>query len=378
MNINFVCRSSKARKNGLAPVELSIIINSERKVISLDRQINPAHWNPKSQSVRNNKEINTYLQAVKQKCYTVQTEMMKRGMDFTLSTFMDCYLNGVVMSRTLLSVYDEHNREYEKQVMQGINCIATLNKYINARDYLAKYIKDKYGKKDIELKAITPQFIEGHYLYLLQFMNNNSACKILKRLKRIIQICIDERYIDVNPFKIKMKEDKVEIVPLTPEEIKKIKDKTITNDRLSKIRDLFIFQTYTGLAYVDMASLSKDDIRDGLIIKNRKKTDVASVIPLLPQAKEILEKYDYILPVLSNQKYNAYLKELGDICGVEKNLHSHLARHTFATTLLNCGMSLSIIAKAMGHANTRITEQTYAQLRVDTVRSEFDKISNLV
>ena len=209
-------------------------------------------------------------------------------------------------------------------------------------------------------------------------MNNNSACKILKRLKRIIQICIDERYIDVNPFKIKMKEDKVEIVPLTPEEIKKIKDKTITNDRLSKIRDLFIFQTYTGLAYVDMASLSKDDIRDGLIIKNRKKTDVASVIPLLPQAKEILEKYDYILPVLSNQKYNAYLKELGDICGVEKNLHSHLARHTFATTLLNCGMSLSIIAKAMGHANTRITEQTYAQLRVDTVRSEFDKISNLV
>lgn len=378
MNINFVCRSSKARKNGLAPVELSIIINSERKIISLDRQINPAHWNPKSQSVRNNKEINTYLQAVKQKCYTVQTEMMKRGMDFTLSTFMDCYQNGVVMSRTLLSVYDEHNREYEKQVMQGINCIATLNKYINARDYLARYIKDKYGKKDIELKAITPQFIEGHYLYLLQFMNNNSACKILKRLKRIIQICIDERYIDVNPFKIKMKEDKVEIVPLTPEEIKKIKDKSITNERLSKIRDLFVFQTYTGLAYVDMASLSKDDIRDGLIIKNRKKTDVASVIPLLPQAKEILEKYDYILPVLSNQKYNAYLKELGDICGVEKNLHSHLARHTFATTLLNCGMSLSIIAKAMGHANTRITEQTYAQLRVDTVRSEFDKISNLV
>ena len=133
---------------------------------------------------------------------------------------------------------------------------------------------------------------------------------------------------------------------------------------------MFIFECYTGLAFTDLMSLNKDDFHtdesgNKWIIKKRHKTNVFATIPLLPIALEILDKYNYHLPHLSNVKYNAYLKELGDICGLKKNLHSHLARHTWATILLNCGMDMVSVSKCLGHANSRITESTYAKVLPD-------------
>lgn len=117
-----------------------------------------------------------------------------------------------------------------------------------------------------------------------------------------------EGYIQTNPFKLKIKEDKVIHNPLTIEEINIIKNKEISIPRVSKVRDLFLFQCFTGLAYADMVNLSKDNIKEDMIIINRQKTNIQSIIPLLPQAKEILEKYDYNLPILSNQKFNFYIR----------------------------------------------------------------------
>ena len=136
---------------------------------------------------------------------------------------------------------------------------------------------------------------------------------------------------------------------------------------LERVRDCFLFQCYTGLAYCDMASLSMDDIVDDVIYKKRKKTDVQSIIPLLPKAKTILEKYDYHLPIMSNQKYNVYLKALATACNIKQRLYSHLARHTFACVLLNNGVDLKTISMAMGHTDSRITEQIYAEMRKETV-----------
>lgn len=372
MKLNYVVRSSKVRKNGLAPIELSIIINGDRKVISLDRQINPKHWNPKSQTVKNNPEINTYLQAIIQKLYTTQTELIQHNIPVTLDTLLDAYKNGGVQhTTTIIALFKKHNEEYYKyKVLTNIYTKTSYDKYQKALEYFQTFLKQYIGKPDIQIKQITPQLIENYYSFLLQHMQNNTAIKTIKKLKTIIQLAIDEGYITTNPFKLKIKEDKVIHNPLTIEEINIIKNKEITIPRVSKVRDLFLFQCFTGLAYADMVNLSKDNIKENMIIINRQKTNVQSIIPLLPQALEILEKYDYNLPILSNQKFNFYLLEVGSICNIPQKLHTHLGRHTFATLLINAGVNITTIARALGHSNTRITEKTYAKLNNETVREE--------
>ena len=382
MQLNFLVRASKARKNGLSPIELSIIINSERKIITLDRQINPAHWNPKSQTVKNNKEINTYLQAITQKLYTTQTEMLSHGMLLTPDTLIDAFKHGVNPSITLLNLYKQHNNEYLQKATSNNVTYATYKKYDNAMEYLKKYIKQSYGKQDIDITKITPSFIDNHYTYLRQYMEHNSAIKMMKRLKKIIQLAIDEGYIQTNPFKFKIQEEKVLHKPLSITQIEKIRNYLISRNggllRLRNVGYCFLFQVYTGLAYIDMKNLTRDNIKDDMIIINRQKTHVRSIIPLLPQAKEILEMYDYNLPVLSNQKYNAYLKEIQDICEIPQTLHSHLARHTFATLLINNNVPLPVISKALGHSNSRITENTYAQIQTNTIYQEIMKIKDAI
>ena len=169
-----------------------------------------------------------------------------------------------------------------------------------------------------------------------------------------------------------LKNEQKEVNPLTLDELRKIKNKNISLPRLAKVRDMFIFDCYTGLAFTDMVNLrSENNVVDTKgnewIIKSRQKTKIQSTIPLLPIAKEILMKYQDELPTLTNQKYNGYLKELGDICGIKKNLHSHLARHTFATILLNSGVDMVSVSKILGHANSRITEKVYAKMLPETI-----------
>ena len=165
---------------------------------------------------------------------------------------------------------------------------------------------------------------------------------------------------------------------LTEDEVKKIKDKQLYCDRLDKVRDLFLFQCFTGLAYADMAKLTKEDflgnsLGQTYIKKERCKTRVTFIAVLLPEALEVAKKYDYELPVLSNQKYNAYLKEIKDICGISKPLHTHIGRHTAATYLLNKGLSLETVAKILGHSSTSITKH-YAKLLDNSV---FKAVANM-
>ena len=204
-------------------------------------------------------------------------------------------------------------------------------------------------------------------------MTHNTATHRMKLVKKILRLAVDEGYIKVLPFKMTLKQEKVEVIPLTLEEVNTIKNKEITIPRLSKIRDLFIFECFTGLAFSDLMSLEENDFitdENGQlwILKKRHKTNIVATIPILPVAKEILDKYNGVLPKISNVKYNAYLKELQDICGISKNLHSHLARHTMATYLLNnAGFDMVLVAKVLGHANSRITEAVYAKVLPSTI-----------
>lgn len=366
MRLNYICRASKARKNGLSPIELSIIINGERAILTLDRHIKSTSFNSSTQKVRGDKELNEYLETIRKKCYSIENELIKMDC-LNVDNFVNAFKNGISYKEdTLLSVYDKHNELYKGNVLSGKVDNTALYKYRKSRERVAEYIKT-LGKTDIRLKDITPSFVEDYQNYCLTSLKPSTANKEMKMLKKIFAFAVKERYIDVSPFQIKLKEEKLQYHPLTPQEIDMLYSKEIENERISMVRDLFIFQCYTGLSYIDMATLVKEDIVDDIIIKRRKKTDVKSIIPLLPVSKAILEQYDYRLPVISNQKYNAYLKVLGDTCGCRMILHSHLARHTYATLLLNKGVDMVTVSKTMGHSNSKITERIYAEMRKDTV-----------
>ena len=374
MTINFICRASKARKNGLSPIEMSVIIDGDRTIIALDRKIDVKKWNASTQKVKGEKEINDYLDAVRKKCWRIETELIKSD-SLCIREFVDAFKNGSKSTKdTLLQIYDKHNMLYKNDVLCGRVENGALKKYINSRKRLSDYLKS-IGMVDIPVKNITPSFCNGYQSYCLMTLQQSTVNKELKMFKRILQFAVNERYIDINPFNIKIKDVKTDHHPLTSSDVEKIWRTDINNERLSQIRDLFIFQCYTGLAYIDMATLRKDDIIGNTIYKKRQKTDVKSVIPLLPVSKAILEKYGYNLPVISNQKYNVLLKALGELCGIKVKLHSHLARHTAATVMINNGIELPIIAKILGHSSTKITEKVYASVREKTIIDSADRIA---
>lgn len=376
MTISIVCRTSKARKDGLSPLELSVTHNNERTVFSLDRKCKASLFNPSTEKVRGDKELNEYISVVKTKANGVHLEMVKRGYPLTVASFVNYYKNGFEDTTvTLLKYFDKHNTEYSKKVESGNVSDTSLYKYKQVRQRIAAYLQS-IGKNDIPMTDITPSFIEGFQNYCLSTLKNNTTNKQLKMFKKVIVQAFDDGIIKSNPFKLVLREEKLDYHPLTLVELNRIKDKKIDNERLDKVRDLFVLQCYSGLAYADMSTLTKEDINGDMIIKRRKKTDIMSVIPILPEARRILEKYNYNLPTLSNQKYNCYLEEIKTICQIEKKLHTHLGRHTFATILINKGIQLPIISKILGHSSTKVTEKIYAELLDTTVRDNADKIAN--
>lgn len=368
MTINFVCRASKARKDGQSPIEMSVIINGQRSVISLDRKINPKQFNASSQKVRGDKEINEYLDVIRRKCFTLEMELIKLD-NFSLETFVHSFKHGIPQRiDTLLNIYDQHNTQYEQNVVCGKVNATALYKYQKNRERIAEYLKT-LDKTDIRLRDITPSIIEGFQNYCLRTLKNNTTNKQLKMLKKILSYAVKERYLDVNPFQLTLKDEKLDYHTLSLDEIKYLMSLKVTDKRIEQIRDMFCLQSMTGLSFSDMVSLCKDDIQDDVIIKRRKKTDIQFVIPVLPIAKKILEKYDYQLPVISNQKYNQYLKVLGDYARMPMKLHSHLGRHSFACILLNSGVDMKTISRTLGHSSMRTTEKIYAEMSNQTVVS---------
>lgn len=377
--VSFVVRASKANKEGLSPVELSISINGIRTYINLPRKVKPSLFDTKKQVVKGKgedvKDINEYLQLMKNKVYESQTKLIKLDMSVTTQNVKDMFLDKITAKQfTLLELYNEHNRDMIKKVGKSI-VEATYRKHVVTVVQLKEFMLSEYDRCDMNLSEINGIFIDKFFTFLLAKLQNNTAVGSMKRLKSVLRIALDNNYTDVNAFKnFRMKLEKIDIPYLTERELKTIISKDFGCERLNKIRDVFVFNSLTGLAFSDSKDFTKefivvDNNGDKWINKNRNKTKVLARIPLLPLAECILEKYNYQLPVPSNVKMNAYLKEIGDICGIEKKLCTHVARHTAATLFLNNGISLDSVAAILGHTNTKIT-QRYAKLLDTTIMGE--------
>ena len=382
MKVNFVVRRTKKKVDGCVPIEMTICVKGKRRYVSTGREVKPSDFNSKTQTVKGDKELNEFLKALKARLYAIETTLMGKDVNVSIDTVLDVFRNGEQeRTMTFLQLFDIHNGIVGKRVKQKLITPTTLSKYEVTKDYVARYIKAELKKDDILIKDITPSFIDNLFVFLLGFMSNNTAIQKMKQVKRVIRFAVDEGYIKVSPYKITLKKEKKEVQPLTIKEVNAIRKKKIDIERLAKIRDLFIFECYTGLAFTDLMSLNDNDFHvdesgHKWIIKKRHKTNVVATIPLLPIALEILGKYNNKLPHMSNVKYNAYLKEIGDICGIKKSLHSHLARHTWATILLNAGMDMVSVSKCLGHSNSKITESTYAKILPDKLLEKVKKVGD--
>lgn len=384
MYLNFMCRPSKRLQNGLSPLELSIIVEGERKIIRFPKYIKVTDFNASKQRVKRNVELNEFMDSVKAKFYAIELEMLQRNMPITINSVMDVYYNGFAETNvTILTLFDRHNADAKTKSERGLIVDATYKKYLLTRKYLADFLRTKQNKQDILLTDLTPAIIEQFFVYMNSLMDVNTAIHKMKLMKKILRIAQEEGYIQAMPFKLKLVSKPLQYDPLTVEEIRVIRNKEFGSPRMQYVRDLFVFACYTGLAFTDLSHLSKSDMKidengSEWIIKSRQKTKIVSHIPLLPIAKEIWEKYDYHLPTLSNQKYNSYLGEIADVCGIQKHLHSHLARHTFATILLNSGVDMVSVSKILGHSNSKITEKTYAKMMPETIKQRINEVKDRI
>jgi site-specific recombinase XerD len=361
---------------------MRVTINGGRFETSTQRYVEATKWSTSAGKMKGNTEearsLNVYLDTLKNKVYFYQKEIIQAGEQVTAETFKQKWLGVTEKPRMLLEIFQQHNSQLEQLVGKEF-AKSTLSKYSTALEHIKTFIKWKFNAADVDIKKLSYEFITDFEFWLksVKNCNHNSAIKYIGNFRKIVNYCLKSGWLLKDPFfGFKMAKKEVVREFLTEEELGVMAGKTFAVDRLSQVRDIFLFCCFTGLAYVDVHKLRRSQIAKGVdgdqwIFTSRQKTDTPSRIPLLPAAKDIIEKYsthpkcineDRLLPVLSNQKMNAYLKEIADMCNIHKQLTFHIARHTFATTVtLSNGVPIESVSKMLGHRSIKIT-QHYAKI----------------
>lgn len=374
-NVSFYCRESKKNKSGLAPIELSIIINQERCFIHLPRRENPQIFRDSLKSRKNN-EIKDYLNAVRARLNEIILELLNEGQPVSATILKTYFQHGGIKNYTVGNLFDEYYAILYKRVGKDLTA-KTYRKYEIARDKFYQTVDRNEPVAAITRAAILDYMASMNQT--LDYVTTNGYCQ---KIKTVVQFGIDNNRIKINPFSnIHLRKGEKSVQFLTEEEVEKIRDFDFHNASLNRVRDLFIFQAASGLSYTDMAKLVPSDFQittDGqyYIHDKRNKTGVFYTAVILQDGVDILKKYNFKLPIITNHKINVYLKTIQELCGIEKPLFSHVARHTYATRCLNRGIRLEVVAKLLGHSTTRIT-QHYAKLLTKNIITEvqeaFDK-----
>lgn len=378
----FYLKKPKNYENGPVPVYLRITVDGKRAETTSGRECLPANWNSSTGRFRGTKEeirsCNAYLDNLQTQVYEVHRALTESGAVITAERIKDRLLGKSEKAKMLIAIFKDHNKKIAALVGNEY-AAGTLTRYETSLRHTQNFMKWRYQLSDIDIKDIDHDFITNYEFYLRSEKKcaNNSAVKYIKNFKKIIRICLASGWLDKDPFiSYKAKVKQVNRIFLNADELRQIAEKAFNTDRLNQVRDIFLFSCFTGLAYADVQKLKRGEIVKGVdgemwIITKRLKTDTPTRVPLLPSALSILDKYadnpgcvinNKALPVSTNQKMNAYLKEIAAVCGINKELTYHTARHTFATTVtLSNGVPIESVSKMLGHTNIKTT-QHYAKI----------------
>lgn len=382
VSILFYAKRAKTNVNGLVPIYSRITVNGKRIELTTGRFVEFSKWSAEAGKMKGTtdeaRSINSQLDILKLKIIDAQMELVHKNVPVTSESLKLKLTGSAERPRMLVPIFQDHNNKI-KELIGKEYAAGTLERYTTSLKHTIEFLEWKFKISDIDIKQIDHAFVTDYEFYLRSVRNcsNNTAVKYIKNFNKIIKICLANDWLDKNPFsnyKSKIKE--VEREFLSEEELQSVLEKEFKTDRLALVRDIFLFSCFTGLAYIDVKNLTKSHISIGIdgerwIYTHRQKTESASKIPILPVTQMIIDKYanhpqsnnqDVLLPILSNQKMNAYLKEIATICEIEKELTFHIARHTFATTVtLTNGVPIESVSKMLGHKNIKTT-QHYAKI----------------
>ena len=392
-SIHFWLKMTK-RKGDLAPIYARITVNGRRSEISLKRYISVTYWDSKSKRAKPRtpgaKMLNSYLDDVYAKLLTCHKQLTSEFKLITSQSIKSRFLGEDEQHKTLLELVDYHNTS-----MKSILKFGTLKNYYTTEKYLKYFLTKKIKANDIYLKQLSYSFIIDFEHFLrntpsiskTQSLNNNGIMKHLERFKKLLNLAIDLEWIEKNPFaRYKLKFKKYKRAFLSKTELQTLESGILKQENHIKTRDVFVFACYTGLSYMDVKLLDKDNIVKGIdgdywIFTKRVKTDEPVKIPILDKAQGIINKYkgtlsDRLLPVYSNQKVNTYLKEIALELEINKQLTFHSARHTFATTVtLSNGVPIETVSKLLGHTKLSTT-QIYARVIEQKVSSDIQNLKD--
>lgn len=388
----FYLRGNHVNKDGTSAIMIRITVDGEMEQLSSKLYVDPKLWDTRAgraigrsaKILELNSRLNDIQVILKDHYYDIQ----RRHGYVTAEMVRNAYMGITQREESLLKLYEQHLEDTKKLV--GLSkADPTYRKYERMYRRVVEFMKKKYNITDIPLREIKYQFIVDLEFFLRTEYkySQNTTYKCMKFFKQVINKAIRAGLITVDPFNgYKISIERVDRGFLSEDDLTKMMSKTFASKRLEQVRDIFIFACFTGLAYIDLANLRVDNIQkmfDGRlwIVTHRQKTNTKVTVPLLPPAIKILKKYEgefvdgKILPIITNQKMNCYLKEIAEICGIEKNLTFHLARHTFATTMtLGKGVPIETVSKMLGHTNVQTT-QIYARITNDKISKDMNWLS---
>lgn len=390
--ILFYLRSNHVNKDGTSAIIVRVSIDGERQDWSTKLACEPERWDGKAGKAtgRSSKsfEINNRLQDIQTILTNHFYDIQRRHGFVTAEMVRNAYMGITQREESLLKLYEQHLEDTKKLV--GLSkADPTYRKYERMYRRVVEFMKKKYNITDIPLREIKYQFIVDLEFFLRTEYgySQNTIYKCMKFFKQVINKAIRAGLITVDPFNgYKISVQRVDRGFLSEDDLKKMMEKEFASKRLEQVRDIFVFACFSGLAYIDLANLRVDNIQkmfDGRlwIVTHRQKTNTKVTVPLLPPAIKILKKYEgkyldgQLLPIITNQKLNCYLKEIADICGIEKNLTFHLARHTFATTMtLGKGVPIESVSKILGHTNIQTT-QIYARITNEKISHDMENLA---
>ena len=396
----FFLKKTRLLKNGEASVCMRITVNGTRVENNIRKSIDPALWSQAKETARGKSrracDLNTYIEEARIKLYQIFCELEQQNRSVTAHLLQELFFGQKKPEevRTLLGTMQEHNDQCRALVGTDYALI-TVRRYESCRRYLAELIRQRYGKEDLPLAEVNGELVRAFAFYLKteKGCQQNTVIRYMKCLKKITNLARANDWMAKDPFLgIRFHEKEVVREFLTMDELQTIYRKEFPLERLTLVRDVFIFAAFPGLAFIDVQQLAPEHIvRDNngnlWIRKPRQKTKNMCNIPLLDIPQEILRKYadhptcrkkGVLLPVPCNQKMNSYLKEIADICMIRKNLTTHCARHSYATSVcLANGVSLENVAKMLGHSNIKMT-QHYARVLDSSILRDMMQVERAI
>ncbi len=393
--IQFVIRKHRI-KDDKAPIYARVTVNRERAEISIKKRIHVDNWNngrgmAKGKSPKISR-LNSYLEQIRSQLTECYQELVVNKEAITPEAIKNKFYGIEETGKTLKELVEYHNVSMDLNLKWG-----TLKNYHTTARYIELFLQKSMNREDIFLSELNYRFITDFEFYLRKHkptdhqrpMRNNAVMKHLERLRKMVSMAVRMEWLDKDPFAAyKLHFKKVEREFLTETELAAIEKKKFKMERLNYVRDLFVFACYTGLSYIDMANLAPNNIRKGIngmswIVTQREKTSTPIRIPILKQAQLLIDQYKNhprsenkgtVFPNISNQKLNSYLKEIADLCEIDKNLTFHLARHTFATTVtLTNGVPIESVSKMLGHTNLKTT-QIYAKVVEKKIATDMEAL----